>query len=398
MVLAGAGVAAAEPAPPFAALWRQAEDAAPRLRESVALVQAAHGMAAQAATLPNPTLGVETENLGVADHSAIAPPQTTVSLSQPIELGGKRAARIASGRAEIGAAQARPVQTRADFAHDLAMAYAEAEAADARAVILTADLDRASEDLRAAEAMVRAGKEADVRGVQARAARSAADADLGAARADSEAALAKLSSLAGVHTPFTSLGGSLLQGAAALSSPVMPRDDAPAVLVARAERDAAARKVEVERSRAAPDLTVTAGARRIDGLSGTAAVVGVSIPFPLFDRNKGATAAASSQLNAAEARLRAAELDAEGDWRAAAAQARSASGRLSAAEEGAEAADESYGLSRTGYEGGKLSLTDLLTARRAANEAALRLLDARLARVRAEIELARVAGRVPFGG
>src|SRR6202012_3575294 len=100
---------------------------------------------------------------------------------------------------------------------------------------------------------------------------------------------------------------------------------------------------------------------------------GVSVPFPLFDRNKGATAAASAELTAAEARLRAAELDALSDWRGASAQARAATARLQAAEAGAKGADQAYALTRIGYDRGKLSLTDLLAARRAASEAALRL-------------------------
>jgi cobalt-zinc-cadmium efflux system outer membrane protein len=398
MLSAVAVTAWAEPAPPFAVLWRQVQGAAPRLREGEAQVRAAQGNADQLGALPNPTVGVEAENLG-QNRFSIAPMQTTLSVSQPLELGGKRSARIASGRADVGAARAHALQAQADFAHDLALAYAAAEVAQAKASVLSADLDRAREDLRAARAQVHAGKDAEVRAIQAAAAESAAEADLGAANADAEEALAKLSGLAGVDAPFTGLAGSLLDSAATLSPP--PADltqSSPAVLSARADRDAAARKVQVERSRAAPDVTVMAGARRIDGLSSTIGVVGLSVPLPLFDRNKGATAAAAAELTAAEARLRSAELDAQSEGRGAVAQARSAAGRLSAAETGAKAAHEAYDLTRIGYDRGKLSLTDLLAARRQVNEAELRLIDARLARVRAEIELARIAGRIPFGG
>jgi cobalt-zinc-cadmium efflux system outer membrane protein len=394
-----AGTAWAEPAPPFATLLRQVQGAAPRLREGEAQVRAAQGTADQLGVLPNPTVGLEAENLG-QNRSSISPQQTTLSVSQPLELGGKRAARLASGRAEVGAARARAAQGQIDFAHDLALAYATADVALARAKVLEADLDRAREDLRATKALVQAGKDAEVRAVQAAAAVSAAEADLGAARADAETALAKLSGLAGADAPFTGLAGSVLQAAPALASsrsPIDIVDSSPAVLAARAERDAAERKVQVERSRSAPDVTVMAGARRIEGLSTTIGVVGLSVPLPLFDRNKGATAAAAAQLTAAEARLRGAELDARSSWQGATAQARSAAGRVTAAEAGAEAAGQAYDLTRIGYDRGKLSLTDLLAARRAAGEAALRLIDARQARVLAEIELARIAGRIPFG-
>ena len=134
------------------------------------------------------------------------------------------------------------------------------------------------------------------------------------------------------------------------------------------------------------------------GLRSLLVVAGVSAPLPLFDRNRGAVAAANAQLAAADAQLRATRLDAEADWRAASAQARAGKARLKAAQEGQDVAAESYRLTRVGYDGGKASLFELLSSRRALVEAETRLLDARLARIRAEAVLARLAGLIPFGG
>jgi len=58
---------------------------------------------------------------------------------------------------------------------------------------------------------------------------------------------------------------------------------------------------------------------------------------------------------------------------------------------------EADGLTRTGYESGKTSLLDLLNARRALTDAQLRLLDAQVARIAAQAQLARLVGNVPFG-
>jgi cobalt-zinc-cadmium efflux system outer membrane protein len=389
---------AAAPAPPYAELLRRAVSDAPRVQEGDANLRAAQGLARQASTLPNPTVGVEVENLGVHDVNGLSQRQTTVSVSQPLELGGKRSARAAAGRAEVDVAQARARQARADLAYDLAFAYATAETANRRVKLLKDDLDRAREDLRAALALVDAGKEADQRAVQARASVSAAEADLQAAQADATEALARLSSLAGSEEAYTSVPDALLSRAEGLAANSMGLPtDAPGVQVAEAEREAAARKIRVERARAAPDVTVSLGARRIDGLGGTAVVAGVSAPLPLFDRNRGAVDAANAQLNAAEARLRGARLDAEANWRAAAAQANAGQARLRAALDAAAAAREGYQLTRVGYEAGKTSLIELLNARRALTEAEARLLDARLARIRAEATLARLAGRLAFG-
>ena len=123
----------AEPAPPFAALLAQARANAPRFAEAEAEVAQAQGLARQAATRPNPVLSVDVENLNnVGAPEGLDPRQTTVAVEQTLELGGKRSARAAAGRAGVTAAQARSEMARAEFAAQLAVAYAEAEAASAR--------------------------------------------------------------------------------------------------------------------------------------------------------------------------------------------------------------------------------------------------------------------------
>lgn len=392
------GLALAAPAPSFFDLLRQSADTAPRLVESDANVRAAQGQAEQSGVLPNPTIGYEAENLGAREIGGLSQRQDTLTVSQAIELGGKRTARVAAGRAEVLAAQARQQQARADFAFDLALAYGTAEAQQKRARLFEDDLARAREDVRAARALVQAGKEADLRAIQAQAAASGAEADAEAARADAAEALSRLSSLVAAPQPFTEVPQSLLDLADAVRPPSAdPPRASPAIVVAEAERDAAASRIRVERSAAVPDVTVSLGARRFEGQSGGALVAGLSAPIPLFDRNRGAVTAASAKLNAADAHLNAARLDAQAEWRAAAAQANAGHARLKAATDAEGAAREGYRLSRIGYDAGRTPLLELSAARRALVEAEARLLDAKLARLRAEATLARLAGRTPFG-
>ena len=161
--LANAGTA-----PPYAALFQQAQTIAPRLAESQATIRAAEGRALQAGLRPNPSIGLEAENLGVKkDVGGYAEQQVTLSIGQPIELGGKRSARIAAGQAGIDAATARNRQIVVDYSYELAIVYAAAEAAQARVSILEEAAAAAQEDLRAARALVAAGREADLRAVQA---------------------------------------------------------------------------------------------------------------------------------------------------------------------------------------------------------------------------------------
>jgi cobalt-zinc-cadmium efflux system outer membrane protein len=400
-VIAGALIAPvmAQPAPPYLALFHQAENAAPRLAESDANIRAAEGQTIQAAVRPNPIIGLESENLGRGYSNGLSQEQTTLSVSEALEIGGQRSARIAAAGAGLNAARALREQTRADFAYDLALAYAAAELAEKRASLATEALNRAQEDERASRALVNAGREADLRAVQANAATTAAQADLESARADVSEAFVRLSGLVGAPQSYTSVGQSLLDMATTLKPPpIEPLSGSPAVRAAEAARNALAQRVNVERTRATPDITVSLGLRRLAGENANTVVAGVSVPLPLFNNNSGAVATASAELAAADARLNTARLNAEADWRVASSQALAADRRLSATAEAEAAANEAYRLGRIGYDAGRTPLVELLTARRNLTEAQMRGLDARMARVRAEASLARVMGRIPFGG
>jgi cobalt-zinc-cadmium efflux system outer membrane protein len=394
-----AGAAPAEPAPPFAELLRQAQQRAPRLAEAEAEVARAEGLARQAATRPNPILGLEVENFsGSGPFHGASLAETTASVEQTLELGDKRRARLGAGRAELEAARRRAERSRAEFAFDLAAAYAEAEAADRRLRLATDAVDLADEDARIASALVETGREADLRRVQAQAAALAARASLDEARAARASAFANLTALAGAEAPITSIPVSLLDQRTPLFAGATPTAAAaPAYLAAEAEREAAAHRLRVERSRAVPDLSVSLGVRRFQQDDAAALVAGLSVPLPLFDRRRGDISAARAEVTAAEARLRAARLEAEAAVSANAARRTAAATRLAAAEEGERTAEEAYRLTRLGYEGGKLALAELLNARRSLTEARTQTIAAAVERVSAQAALARLAGVAPTG-
>ncbi|TAJ71819.1 MAG: TolC family protein [Phenylobacterium sp.] len=392
----GASAAWAEPAPPYADLLAQARANAPRLAETAAQVAQAEGLARQAGARPNPVLGVEVENVsGSGPYGGLDFAETTASLSQTLELGGKRQARVLAGRSGVLAARAGADLANTEFAAQLAVAYAEAEAAAAKLGQADEALQAAEADARAARQLVDAGREAELRALQAAAERDAARAERDEALAARDTAFAKLSAQVGSPVAFDAVSESLLTRAA--TTPAGGEAPAPGVTAARAARDAAAARVRVEARQAVPDVTVSAGVRRLAGDDATAFVAGISTPLPLFNRNRGSTQAARAELSGAEARLRQAEFDAVADLRAAQAQARSAAARVEAASAGEAAAAEAYRLARLGYEAGRLPLLELSSARRALAAARVRTLDARLARVRAEAEIARLTGRTPFG-
>jgi len=394
-MLCGPGLARAQTAPPFDVLLRQAQATSPRVTVGGAELRAAEGLVVQAAARPNPTLGVEVEDFGgERPYRDFDRAQTTVSVGQVLELGGKRGARIAAATADVEAARARADQGRVEFGHGLAVAYAEAEAAEAKVRIAVDAVELAEADARAVRLLVEAGKEAQVRALQADAALAAARADAAQDQARLTAALARLSALAGVEAPYRAVTAGFLDRVWTIPNVA---GETPALAAARAERDAASRRVAVERARRTPDVTVSFGLRRFEDDEATAAVVGLSAPLPLFDRNRGSVAAAQANAEAARARHAAVAADVAAARRIAEGESEAAATTLEATRQGEAAAGEGYRLARLGYSAGKLSLIEMLTARRALIEARDRSVEARLARLKAVADLARARGQIPFG-
>lgn len=395
LALSAASGWAAE-APPFTELLQQSLAHAPAMRVQAANVLAAGADAAQARAWPNPRAESVFENLGAPQSDGVSQRQNTFSITQPIEIGGKRGARIEAGQRGFAAAQAREHQTQIAYAAELATAYATAEAMLARKSLAAEDLGRAREELRVARALVQSGKEAALHVSQAQASVAAATAAEHAAGADATQALEQLAALAGSDEPYTRLAGSLLSTSAAPPASSGAADEAPAVVTAQAERDVISAQVEVERKKWVPEVGVSAGVRRYGWTNASGYVVGLSATIPLFDQNTHAVTAAVERAAAAEARLDTVRLEASAAKRSAQAQAAASEKRLAAAAEGERAAAEAYRLGRLGYDAGKTPLIELLAVRRALFEARQLTIDARLARVRALAALAQADGRLAF--
>ena len=196
--------------------------------------------------------------------------------------------------------------------------------------------------------------------------------------------------------PVTTIDVSLLDLAPATA--LSPTDQTPTVRVAEAERSAAESRIAVERTRSRPDVSASVGLRRYEAEDATALTFGLSLPLPLFDRNRGNIEAAQADFRAADARLMTARQEAQADRAAAQARLRASVSRVNAADAGVTSAEEAYRLSRIGFEAGRISQLELRATRTALVNARTAAVDARLARVRAEIDLARLDGRAPFQG
>lgn len=388
--------AKATPAPPYEALVERAA-AAPAAAEASALVDAADARLRQASVRPNPELSLEVENaLGTGPFDGLSSAETTLSVSQDLELFGRRGARVDVARAERGVAEARRQAARVELPARIATIYAEAEAAQRRTELAREALELALADARSALVLVEAGREPLLRGIQGEAEAAGARARFDEALADRDAAFARLTATTASPAPITSIPSSLLDRAPAggLRDAVV---SSTAVRTLEAERAAAERRIRVERLRGRPNLTATVGARRFEAENAFALVGGVSVQLPLFDQNRGNVAAAAAELRAVEARLQGARLDAEAEHAAARSRVSASASRVAAADAGVIAAAEAYRLTRIGFDEGRLSALELRSARSTLVQARSSAIEARLSRTRAEADLARLEGRRPFG-
>lgn len=327
-------------------------------------IAAAEALALQAGVLPNPELQLELEDFTGSDqYSAFGQSQTTLSVAQPLLLGGRRAQRREVAAREVGAEKARgsAALVRAEVA--ARQAYVALVAENARVEVTARGEDLARDML--AEARRRAeggaGSRADVERASVALATTSLQTTTASRRA--EAAAARLASFWGAAAgEVACLRLDLAPPAAA------PAADAranPLVAIAEAEIEVQRAEVARQRAEATPDVEVAAGVRHLAGPGEVSLVAGVAVELPLFDRNRGNVRAAEERLFAAQARARVAEQEAAA--RLARLRADVEVARQRATTLGGEtipAAERAFEALRRAWQGGAASSLDVLDAQR----------------------------------
>ncbi len=359
---AAAGPMTAAPATPQAielpAAIALALDHHPALRAAAEEVAATEADLRQAGRRPNPELAWLREGHRAGNRT------TTLQLNQPIELGGKRAARVAVAEGALAVAGGEQQDRRQAVRADVIAAYYAALGARERRQLAQATFELAGRGLDAVARRVAAGKVSPIDADKARLAQADARLEQARAEGDLAVALARLQALTGQAVapkddtaPLPDPGPlPAVQGAAT---------DGPAVRQARRQLALQQAHARLARANRLPDVTLTVGSQRDDQLAGRQAVLGVAVPLPLFDRNSGNVAAAQARTRQAEAGLQAAELAARAETTAAWLRYRQARDEAQALEHDVVAVARSvYESTLRGFEFGKFSYLDVLDAQR----------------------------------
>jgi len=344
-----------------------ARASSPMLEAFSAGLRAARAARSVAGLRPNPTASLETENIaGSGNYRGTRSAETTASIAFPVELGGKRSARIAVADSQATRAEIDQAIAAAELRLRVTQAYSEAVAAEERLQIAQNQVQLANAGLNAAITRVRAGvasplerQRADVQRVNATLAADAAGRSAATAREN----LARL-----IGRPVAGTLDIAWFRRVGAYGPLQPEgaDRSLTLAASAADTETAAAQVRLASSQRVPDVTLSAGARRLAATNDTAAVLSVSVPLPLFNNGNAALSQARAERDRAEALQRAAVRETaqaiatarlEADNAVAAARAATGPALL--------AAEEAARIARIGYREGKFGQLDLIDAERA---------------------------------
>lgn len=362
----------------------------PAVRGAAHEVAASVAAAGQAGHYPNPELEYLQEGRQAGTRT------TTLQLRQPIELGDKRRARLALAQGAVSLARTELALRRRETRADVIAAYYAVLVAQERQRLAGALTALARQGVDAAARRVAAGKSSPIDETRARLAAVDASTELNAATGALAIARTGLGALIGqpAHTFLLAAHDpQLLPDVKPLALLLAEAADAGAVRRARGQLSAQAAQTDVERAARMPDLTLLLGSQRDEELGRRQAVVGVSVPLPLFNRNQGNLGAALRRTDRARDELAAAQVTAAADL--ASAHTRYEVARKDVAllrQEVLPHADAAYALTLKGFEYGKFSVLDVLDAQRTLFQSQSRYWNALLDGWRAYADIERLAG------
>lgn len=357
----------------------------------------------QAGARPNPRLSLSVENFGPnGAYRDFRRSETTLALEHQIETQNKRAIRVKKAEAGYEITRAEGDRNQADLIQDVTLVYLDLLRVQEQKGLLKEGLDLAKQDETITRALVAAGRETQLKLDLAELSTLKLASEQNRLLAEDTALRARLYALTRLTLQNRSLGRDLLARHDlkhhGLSYPGQVANEAqnPDYKIAQAKHAQAKITVKEEKAKATPDITASLGLRRLEGDRANVLTAQVSVPLPLFDTNRG-------NQRAALAAQRATELEAQVQKDQFFAQRTGLSAQLEAAEQDIRTLVEqearlskAYQTSKRAYEAGKLSLLELTAARRDWLDARTQALNAQILALKAEAQLARLAGLIPF--
>lgn len=325
-------------------------------------IDIAQGARQQAGLIPNPVLSVDAEDTRRDSRT------TSVKLSQALELGGKRGARIdvASLGQELAALELE--RRRNQLRADVLDAYYTALRAQERTQLAGRSLALAERGVAVAQGRVNAGKASPVEATRAQVQLAEVRLELNRGQMEQDNAYRRLAMVTGAATSDFAGVQEQPQALAALPAPAQLLGRLPETTELRlAEQEVVQREASLglEKAQRIPDLDVSVGSQYDASARERVNLVGLSMPLPLFNRNQGNVLSAARRAdqardlrNATELRLRTETRQALEQWNTARGEVQSFNQTI------LPAAQRAVDSATQGFEMGKFSFLDVLDAQR----------------------------------
>lgn len=369
----------------------------PELKAFAWDVRAAEARALQAGVSPNPEFEAEVEEFGGAgERGGFDGAAATFSLSQTLELG-KRAKRLAVADLEGKAAGWDYETKRIEVFSSVVKAFIEVLTAQEK-LALTGEAVQLSERLlETVQKLHEIGKAPALEIAKAKVSIASSRIEHENAARNLAASKQRLAAICGgsadtvdkINGDFLAVGS--VPPLADLESRIAQNPD-----LARYEDEYRLRRaaVDLEKANRVPDLTVSGGVQRFGDADDTTFVVGIGIPLPIFDSNKGNVAAARFEERkamengrAASLRLRTELTDAYQRLSAAHAEINSQRTEvIPQAQSAFQSAEEFYRM-------GRFSFLEVLDAQRTLYDARARLVEVLAEYHQSVAEIERLTGQ-----
>ena len=350
----------------------------------------AEGDRQQAGLIPNPQVSWEAEDTRRRSRT------TTLMLSQPLELGGKRGARIEVAERAQDAASIELERRRNELRADVFQAFYNSTIAQQRLLLTEQSLQLAERGLRVAQGRINAGKAAPVEAMRAQVQLSQVRLVLRRAERDQATAYQQLAQVTGapqatftrVEEPTTALP--------AIASPQTLLDRLPTTAelrLARLQINQKEASLGLEKALRIPDLTVSIGSQYSETDRERVNLLGVSMPIPLFNRNQGNVLAAARRTDQARDLRNANELRLRSEVQSGLEQWATANTEVNAFNQVIlPAAQSAVDTATRGFEMGKFNFLDVLDAQRTLFEARSQYLQAVADSTDAWVRIERIYG------
>ena len=346
----------------------------------------------QAGLIPNPEVSWEAEDTRRNSRT------TTVMINQPIELGGKRGARIEVASRAQDAAGIELDRKRNVLRADVIQAFYSSSTAQQRLLLSRQSLELAERGLRVAQGRIKSGKSSPVEGTRAEVQLSEVRLELRRAERDEASAYQRLAQVMGAPLPaFVSVGDP------GRSMPTVPDSslllnrigETAELRLAKLQIDQREASLGLEKAQRIPDLTVSIGSQYDERERERVNVVGLSMPIPLFNRNQGNVLAAARRTdqardlrNASELRLRTDIQTTLDQWMTANTEVASFNQTI------LPAAQSAVDTATRGFEMGKFNFLDVLDAQRTLISARTQYIQAIAEATDAWVRIERIFGDV----